>query len=74
MNPHEKSDSQRANEKINQELYEEENTRTEESGTESANKKIRERLESGEPSKGVNPDHYLANNENSLVTRGEKKK
>jgi hypothetical protein len=69
-----KSNSQQANEKLNQEFYEEENTKGEETATEKANRKIKDRLESGEPSKGVDPDHYLANNENSLVTRGMEKK
>ncbi|WP_426895909.1 hypothetical protein [Rossellomorea vietnamensis] len=42
--------------------------------TEDANKKINEELESGKPSKGVDPDNYLANSENSLVTKGIQKK
>ena len=71
---HEKSESQKANEKLNQEFYSEENSRIEETPTEKANKKIKDRLENGEPSKGVNSDHYLANNENSLVLKGKDKK
>jgi hypothetical protein len=69
-----KSESQKANEKLNREFYREENPTIEETKTEEANKKIKDRLESGEPSKGINPDHYLANNENSLVTKGNNKK
>lgn len=70
----EKSESQKANEKLNQEFYSEENSRIEETSTEKANQKIKDRLENGEPSKGVNPDHYLANNGNSLVLKGKDKK
>jgi hypothetical protein len=69
-----KSKSQQANEKLDQEFYDEENSKVEESATEKANRKIKDRLESGEPSKGVDPDHYLANNGNSLVTKGRDKK
>ncbi|WP_409253878.1 hypothetical protein V1502_08265 [Bacillus sp. SCS-153A] len=71
---HKKSESQKANEKLNEEFYSDENSEIEETSTEKANKKIMERLESGEPSKGVDPDHYLANNENSLVLKGKDRK
>ncbi|MGF2615821.1 hypothetical protein FZC84_07035 [Rossellomorea vietnamensis] len=65
---------QKANQQLNDRFYQEENSNTAESKTEKANKEIHERLESGESSKGVDPDRYLANNENSLVTEGVKKK
>ncbi|WP_456271406.1 hypothetical protein [Bacillus sp. AK031] len=66
--------AENANQKLNQEFYSDENHHASNSKTEKANKKLQERLESGEPSKGVNPDQYLNNNENSLVTKGQEKK
>jgi hypothetical protein len=62
-----------ANQKLNQEFYGG-NSKTSNSKAQIANEKLQKRLESGEPSKGVNPDHYLTNNENSLVTKGHEKK
>jgi hypothetical protein len=63
-----------ANHKLNEKFYSDENSQASNSKAENANDKLQERLESGEPSKGVNPDHYLNNNDNSLVTKGQEKK
>ncbi|RIW28781.1 hypothetical protein D3H55_21015 [Bacillus salacetis] len=67
----ERSESVNANEKLNRELDGKNSQSAEGTSTEKANKRIMERLESGETSKGVDPDHYLANSQNSLVTRGK---
>ncbi|MGM0844676.1 MAG: hypothetical protein ACQEUT_06835 [Bacillota bacterium] len=70
----EKSNAQKANQQLNDEFYKKESVDMEGSKTEKANKKIKDRLENGEHSKGVDPEHYLANNGNSLVTKGIQKK
>ncbi|MGD6965224.1 hypothetical protein ACQCVP_02195 [Rossellomorea vietnamensis] len=69
-----KNNAQKANQQLNGEFYKEENSSMADTKTEDANKKINEELESGKPSKGVDPDNYLANSENSLVTKGIQKK
>jgi hypothetical protein len=68
------SESKNANEKLNEELEIQDDSNPNDSQTEKANKEIMDRLESGEPSKGVDPDHYFANIENSHVTKGKNKK
>jgi hypothetical protein len=69
-----KNNAQKANQQLNGEFYKEENSSIADTKTENANKKINEELENGKPSKGVDPDNYLANSESSLVTKGIQKK